>query len=83
MNQKIKFLDFTPAAVPVQWNGIELSGVVQKGDEITKSDEPEFFSLYLKDLDGLSHCIADLPTYSLASDLRDLINKAAANHNRK
>ncbi len=73
--------DFAPAAVPAEWDTIEIGAVIEEDGSCERVDpeeiDPSFWSLYMRDKKGFAHCIADVPTQEQAESLHDLIMAAA------
>lgn len=84
-------IEFIPkAAFNTPWNHIEVKPVrVEKGNDedtvIVCADDSvaEFWSIYLIDTKGESHCVADLPTKKLATQLAKLIKYASKSKIKK
>ncbi len=74
-------IGFFPKSIPTSWTGIEVHPVATDETEVFRCDpkEAEFWSIYLIGQDGLSSCIADVPTKELAERLAGLIEGAIVN----
>lgn len=79
-----QWLDFIPAAVPDQWDAIEMDGVAYLPEQdccerVFEEGQATFYSVYLHDVNGGVQCVADLPDQKSAQNLYDLIEKAVKN----
>lgn len=86
VNLEIGF--FPKSAFNTQWNKIEVKPVMtEEGtDSILVCEyesDAEFWSVYLVDTKGQSHCVADLPTKKLANDVAKLIKYASKSRVKK
>ncbi len=79
-------IDFTPsAAFDIPWNDVEMKPIKREdgpeGKILTACEENEeeadFWSVYLRGVDGEARCIADLPTKKLATQFAKLIKYAS------
>lgn len=78
----VKNIDFNPEQAVTKWNDIEVSPVREyEGNcEVCEEQDAEFWSVYLRQVEGHVKCIADLPSQELALSLEQLIRSAVVSH---
>lgn len=76
-------INFVPDAAKTQWDCIEVEAIYDDGEIATPIQHLDdgnlpvtYHSLYLHQVDGGVHCIADVPTEKDAIELRQLIETA-------
>lgn len=80
-------IEFTPDAATKPWASVEVEGVAYEDgrsetdiQRVEEGEKPDFYSVYLRLLDGRAFCVADLPTKFLAEELASLLMNAAKNY---
>jgi len=76
-------LNFIPNAAVDRWNNIEIEGIKCDGQgncEPVYNEPPDFYSVYLHQVEGGVQCIADVPTEQQAYDLANLIQNAVKSY---
>jgi len=72
----------------IMWDQTHVSGCIVRTDEkgsvsierVEDGEPAQFWSVYLRDVNGPTYCVADLPTKELANDLSLLLESAVKSH---
>lgn len=77
---------YSTETIPEQWDNVEVEPVKEDEDDkigISRTfgeGQPDFYSVYLHNVEGGSICIADSETEEQANNLADLIRKSVNNY---
>lgn len=81
MEKQILSFDY-PNGTKYTWDNVEVDGVKEENGNIsvTHDNDADFWSVYLRAVDGGVMCVADLPTEKHAQDLATLLRNATRSY---